>query len=419
MNTDIMQLLAERREYNNYDRIDGICGELTALMGGNLRTTPIFYRDNMIIVRRSFLQKLFSVAKSEKLVRAIIYITMCMLVLHAPAVPIKESDENTEDESIKDLLHWSLCDYDEQGISRETFIKQFHIERNTFTIAMSILIRTGIIVQLSDGSYAFAIEPEKVVLENRNLSNVKNYLSDLLELVTAFQQADLLTGMRIENDGDSSDEIVFASDDEAAEIVADVLENCTIQRWIDELLDVIRLHDGNYGDNAVAAKLVEFLRQTPMVSACAGEFCLIRQEMLEYILLHGYREPLLDGLNTGTEEPIPKSAMVILLYMIFVADEEGYLRKTGASGDMLQSKDIANECGMSVASVSKALSCWKSMNVVEIVEVNGVKGMKFCNSLTTPNVETTVAIIEADRIAKDPSVKGYRDVDEMFEEILR
>lgn len=381
MNTDIIKLLAERSEYNNYDRIDGICGELTALMGGNLRTTPVFYRDNMIIVRRRFLQTLFSVAKTEKLARAIIYITLCMLVLHAPTVPIK-TDEKSEDESINDLLNYSLCDCEEQGISREIFVKHFHIERNTFATAISILIRIGLVVQLSDGRYAFAIEPEDIVLGNRELSNVKNYLSDLLDIVTVLQQADLLTGMRIENDGDSSDEIAFASDDEAAEIVADMLENCTIQRWIDELLDVIRLHDGNYGDSAVAAKLVEFLNQTPMVSACGGEFCLIRQEMLEYILLHGYREPLLDGLDAGTEEPIPKSAMMILLYMIFVADEEGYLRKTDGSGDMLQSKDIANECGISVASVSKALTCWKSMNVVEIIEVNGVKGIKFCNRMT-------------------------------------
>ena len=36
-----------------------------------------------------------------------------------------------------------------------------------------------------------------------------------------------------------------------------------------------------------------------------------------------------------------------------------------------------------------------------------------------PNAETIDAIIEADRIAKDPSVKGQRDVDEMFEDILR
>lgn len=43
----------------------------------------------------------------------------------------------------------------------------------------------------------------------------------------------------------------------------------------------------------------------------------------------------------------------------------------------------------------------------------------FMISRETPNVETMAALIEADKIAKDPSVKGYRDVDEMFEDILR
>lgn len=47
MNTDIMTILTERRRHNNYEKIDDICDELTALMGGNLSSTPVFYRDNM------------------------------------------------------------------------------------------------------------------------------------------------------------------------------------------------------------------------------------------------------------------------------------------------------------------------------------------------------------------------------------
>ena len=43
----------------------------------------------------------------------------------------------------------------------------------------------------------------------------------------------------------------------------------------------------------------------------------------------------------------------------------------------------------------------------------------FMISREIPNAETMAALIEADKIAKDPSVKGYRDVDEMFEDILR
>lgn len=35
-------------------------------------------------------------------------------------------------------------------------------------------------------------------------------------------------------------------------------------------------------------------------------------------------------------------------------------------------------------------------------------------SLNQPNNETIAAMLEAERIAKDPSVKGYTDLDELF-----
>lgn len=38
-------------------------------------------------------------------------------------------------------------------------------------------------------------------------------------------------------------------------------------------------------------------------------------------------------------------------------------------------------------------------------------------SLNQPNAETIAALLEAERIAKDPSVKGSRDLDELFAEL--
>ena len=38
-------------------------------------------------------------------------------------------------------------------------------------------------------------------------------------------------------------------------------------------------------------------------------------------------------------------------------------------------------------------------------------------SLNQPNPETAAAMLEAERIAKDPSVKGYTDLDEMFADL--
>lgn len=41
-------------------------------------------------------------------------------------------------------------------------------------------------------------------------------------------------------------------------------------------------------------------------------------------------------------------------------------------------------------------------------------GIPFEISINQPNKETIAAMLEAERIAKDPSVKGYNDLDEFF-----
>lgn len=43
------------------------------------------------------------------------------------------------------------------------------------------------------------------------------------------------------------------------------------------------------------------------------------------------------------------------------------------------------------------------------------EAIPFRVTLRTPNKETIAAMEEAKRIAKDPTVKGYRDVDKFFE----
>ena len=40
-------------------------------------------------------------------------------------------------------------------------------------------------------------------------------------------------------------------------------------------------------------------------------------------------------------------------------------------------------------------------------------------SLNLPNKETVAAMLEAERIAKDPSVKGYTDLDELFADLKK
>ena len=46
-----------------------------------------------------------------------------------------------------------------------------------------------------------------------------------------------------------------------------------------------------------------------------------------------------------------------------------------------------------------------------------VGGFPFEVRLEQPNKETIAAMLEAERIAKDPSVKGYTDLDELFADL--
>ena len=46
-------------------------------------------------------------------------------------------------------------------------------------------------------------------------------------------------------------------------------------------------------------------------------------------------------------------------------------------------------------------------------------GIPFDIKLEQPNRETIAALLEAERIAKDPSVKGYNDLDELFADLKK
>ena len=48
-----------------------------------------------------------------------------------------------------------------------------------------------------------------------------------------------------------------------------------------------------------------------------------------------------------------------------------------------------------------------------------VGGFPFEVRLDRPNKETVAAMLEAERIAKDPNVKGYTDLDELFEDLKK
>ena len=46
-------------------------------------------------------------------------------------------------------------------------------------------------------------------------------------------------------------------------------------------------------------------------------------------------------------------------------------------------------------------------------------GIPFEIKLDRPNKETIAAMLEAEKIARDPAVKGYNDLDELFAELKK
>lgn len=46
-------------------------------------------------------------------------------------------------------------------------------------------------------------------------------------------------------------------------------------------------------------------------------------------------------------------------------------------------------------------------------------GLPFAVKTARPNRETVAALLEAERIAKDPTVKGYTDLDELFADLKK
>lgn len=72
-----------------------------------------------------------------------------------------------------------------------------------------------------------------------------------------------------------------------------------------------------------------------------------------------------------------------------------------------QADALFNELGMNI---STAFSIFVRQSLRE-------GKIPFEISLNQPDCETLAALMEADRIAKDQTVKGYSDLDELFENL--
>ena len=78
--------LAKRSAQDGYEKMDDIYDVLLMLMAVRIMEIPVFYQGNMVILRRSFLEKLLAGSQENNAVRAGIYIFLALLVLRAPVI---------------------------------------------------------------------------------------------------------------------------------------------------------------------------------------------------------------------------------------------------------------------------------------------------------------------------------------------
>lgn len=74
-----------------------------------------------------------------------------------------------------------------------------------------------------------------------------------------------------------------------------------------------------------------------------------------------------------------------------------------------QAEELFEELGMTLAT---AFNVFLRQSIRE-------GGLPFSVQTNRPSKETVAAMLEAERIARDPSVKGYTDLDELFAELRK
>ena len=376
-----LALLTKFSSLDGYEQMDDIYDALLMLMTVGIMDIPVFYHSNMVIMRRSFLEKLLAGSHENHAVRAGVYIFLAMLVLHAPVVRSEEQKKACA--VMTGIMPEDLQD-DAKGIKREVLVRLFNLERNVFLLGMKLLQdKLQLVSRFPDGSYGFAMQPVAEA-EDLNIRSAGVHLAAFSAVLKAMWQAEILTGIMLE--GDDAAQAEFDNEEEGKFIVSSVLANCGIRRWQEEIKEAIRAQDGNPAHEKVARKLLELAGDTPFVSASGTNFCLLRQEMLAYIVMLGYDgTPLLSQLANGQQLTLSKVAMVVLIFLFIRADEEGYICKEakGKSGyaELLQLKDIAFACHISMPMVSKALKHWLLAGVIKRVTCAGIRGYRFSNQM--------------------------------------
>lgn len=78
--------------------------------------------------------------------------------------------------------------------------------------------------------------------------------------------------------------------------------------------------------------------------------------------------------------------------------------------------DLKNECEALYSELGMSLTTAINVFLRQSLREGGIP---FEVKTERPNKETVAAMLEAERIAKDPNVKGYSDLDELFEDLKK
>ena len=105
-------------------------------MAVRIMEIPVFYQGNMVILRRSFLEKLLAGSQENNAVRAGIYIFLALLVLRAPV--IRSRMQKQSGDALTGIMLDDLQETN-NGIGRDDFTQIFPLERNTFSQGMKLL----------------------------------------------------------------------------------------------------------------------------------------------------------------------------------------------------------------------------------------------------------------------------------------
>ena len=105
--------------------------------------------------------------------------------------------------------------------------------------------------------------------------------------------------------------------------------------------------------------------------------------------------------------------LVVLYFAIQLADS---MAGTTTNISIRMDSDLKAQADALFAELGMNLSTAFNIFVRQSLREGGIP---FTITLDQPNKETISAMLEAERIAKDPSVKGYTDLDELFADLKK